>query len=107
MLKDAVRGTVVAKVIMNIMLMNAIERRREIGLRADVGASPYDIRAMFVAEAAILSCGGGIAGTVLGLCIAWAVALASSWAFSVALYALPLGVGLATAIGIVSRAYPA
>lgn len=52
--------------IMNVMLVAVSQRTSEIGLLKALGASPDEIRWMFVAEAAVLSLAGGIAGSILG-----------------------------------------
>ncbi len=93
--------------VMNVMLMSVMERRREIGLRAALGARPSDIRTMFYIEALALSLAGGVAGATVGLFIAWVMAVTSGWTFSPALYALPLGVGVATIVGLIFGIYPA
>lgn len=53
--------------LMNIMLVSVQERRREIGVRKAIGASDREIGALFLCEAVIIGCAGGIAGVVLGL----------------------------------------
>src|SRR5690606_35141266 len=53
--------------IMNIMLVSVTERVREIGLRMAVGAGPADVRRQFLAEAMLLSLGGGVIGILVGI----------------------------------------
>ncbi|MGE5547288.1 MAG: ABC transporter permease [Solirubrobacterales bacterium] len=93
--------------VMNVMLMNVSERRREIGLRMAVGARRSHIRAMFLFEAATLSLAGGAAGTVLGVLAALAFASVSGWQFALAAEALPLGGMISVVTGLFFGAYPA
>ncbi|MFA7556089.1 MAG: MacB family efflux pump subunit [Spongiibacteraceae bacterium] len=53
--------------VMNIMLVNVSERRREIGLRIATGAKPGDILRQFNIEALLVCLLGGALGVVLGL----------------------------------------
>lgn len=53
--------------IMNTMMSQAIERKREIGIYLTLGATGRDIMLSFLAEAAILSAIGGIFGIVLAV----------------------------------------
>ncbi|WP_024869038.1 ABC transporter permease [Pseudoxanthomonas suwonensis] len=53
--------------IMNIMLVSVTERIKEIGLRLAVGAGPSDVRRQFLAEAMLLSLGGGVLGILFGI----------------------------------------
>ena len=58
--------TVAGVGIMNVMLVAVSERRHEIGLLKALGASTAQIIAVFIAEAAVLSTLGGIAGLAVG-----------------------------------------
>ncbi|HXU98910.1 MAG TPA: ABC transporter permease [Caulobacteraceae bacterium] len=93
--------------VMNVMLMGVMERRREIGLRAAIGATPGDLQVMFLIEAAALALTGGLIGLVAGLVAALVVALASGWTFSLPLWVLPLGPGMALLVGVAFGLYPA
>ena len=93
--------------VMNVMLMGVMERRREIGLRAAIGATPGDVQMMFLIEAATLAFVGGVAGLLLGLLVAFAIAFLSHWSFSVPFYVLPLGPCMAALVGVAFGLYPA
>jgi putative ABC transport system permease protein len=60
--------------VANIMIISVLERRSEIGLRRALGATRGQIRAQFLAEAILLSLGGGVAGVILGAAAAAAYA---------------------------------
>ncbi len=53
--------------IMNIMLANISERRKEIGVRLSIGAKQKDILYQFIFESAGLGICGGLIGLVLGI----------------------------------------
>lgn len=93
--------------VMNVMLMTVMERRREIGLRAAIGATPFDIRMMFLIEAVILALGGGLIGDVLGISATWLAAHFLPFDFVVSWTVLLLGAGVAAGVGLVFGLYPA
>ncbi|MGK6355703.1 ABC transporter permease [Sphingomonas sp. DT-207] len=93
--------------VMNVMLMSVMERQREIGLRAAIGATPTDIRSLFMAEAVLLSGAGGVLGSALGAAISFGIARSSGWDFSLAPWTLALGPAAAGGMGLVFGLYPA
>lgn len=93
--------------VMNVMLMNVSERRREIGIRMALGARPVDIFSLFLLEAMNLSAAGAMVGGVFGIGIAYAFAWISGWELTLAPLALPLGMGSSLAIGLLCGIYPA
>jgi putative ABC transport system permease protein len=59
--------------IMNVMLITVTERTREIGIKKAVGALRRVLLIEFLAEALILSCGGGLVGVLLGVAVPYSV----------------------------------
>lgn len=93
--------------VMNVMLMSVMERRREIGLRAAIGATPRDIRLLFLIEAAALAFVGGLIGSAFGVAAAYVIAETSGWTFSLAFSLLPIGPVAASLVGLIFGVYPA
>ncbi|WMU75515.1 ABC transporter permease (plasmid) [Enterobacter bugandensis] len=93
--------------VMNVMLMSVTERRREIGLRMALGARSRDILWLFVAEAGCMSLPGALAGTVIGLGIAFIFSAITGQLFLLYPPSIPLGAGCALLTGILSGLYPA
>ncbi|ETK17207.1 efflux ABC transporter permease [Pseudomonas sp. FH4] len=93
--------------VMNVMLMNVSERRREIGIRMALGARQRDIRNLFLLEAVTLTAVGALCGAVMGMGAAYLYAWLSGWQFSLAVSALPLGVGSTLLVGLFFGIYPA
>lgn len=56
--------------IMNIMLVTVTERKKEIGIRKAIGASPAAIRNQFLVESIVLTITGGLFGILFGLGLA-------------------------------------
>lgn len=93
--------------IMNIMLASVRERTREIGVRMAVGARRRDILLQFLAEAVVVSLGGGLVGLMLGLGGARAVAHFAGWSVVVPPYAVALALGVSLTVGVVFGVAPA
>ncbi|MDR1064176.1 MAG: ABC transporter permease [Azoarcus sp.] len=93
--------------VMNVMLMNVSERRREIGVRMALGARGRDIRDLFLAESAMLSIAGALVGTLAGLLAATAYARFSGWHFELSATSLPLGIASSLAVGLFFGLHPA
>ncbi|WP_017906859.1 ABC transporter permease [Pseudomonas asplenii] len=93
--------------VMNVMLMNVSERRREIGIRMALGARRRDIRNLFLLEAVTLTAVGALSGAILGVTAAYLYARLSGWQFSLAAASLPLGVGSTLLVGLFFGLYPA
>ncbi len=93
--------------IMNIMLVSVTERIREIGLRMAVGAGPGDIQRQFLAEAMLISFGGGLIGTLIG--VLGGLAAAKLWTLPVVMdwHVVALAAGCSVATGLFFGFYPA
>jgi putative ABC transport system permease protein len=93
--------------IMNIMLVTVTERTQEIGMRMAVGARRRDVLVQFLIEAVFLCLIGGFVGVALGATTAAVVCAALAWVFVPSLASVVLGLGIATAIGVLFGLYPA
>lgn len=52
--------------VMNIMYVSVIERKKEIGIRRSIGATPTNIIAQFLAESTFVTLIGGFMGLIVG-----------------------------------------
>ncbi len=94
--------------IMNVMLVSVSDRASEVGLLRALGARRGDVRALFVVEAVLLSCAGGLTG----LALSWvAERLLALWfpSFPAAAPAWAVAAALATSlvVGAVFGVLPA
>jgi len=89
------------------MLVSVTERIREIGLRMAVGAGPREIQLQFLAEAMLISLGGGLIGIALG--VVGTVLTSRLGALPVALdwQVVALATGFAVATGLLFGFWPA
>ena len=92
-------------VIANIMLASIQERTREIGIRLTVGARRRDIFIQFLVQTVLITCIGGILGTLVGLSILKMVSgyinIELIAELSMVLIALTVSVGIGLLAGII------
>jgi putative ABC transport system permease protein len=94
--------------IMNIMLVSVRERTREIGIRKALGARRRDILLQFVTEAVLLSELGGAIGVGTGIGLAaLAAALVPALEAAIPIWAVVLGLGFCSLVGLFFGIYPA
>ncbi|HLL77558.1 MAG TPA: ABC transporter permease [Pyrinomonadaceae bacterium] len=94
-------------VVMNIMLVSVTERTKEVGLRKAVGARRRDVLTQFMIEAVMLTAAGGAAGVLFGFGLAFALSKAMGFPLLLSAWSAVLGVGVSSAVGIVSGLWPA
>ncbi|MEI7036773.1 ABC transporter permease [Fulvimonas yonginensis] len=93
--------------IMNIMLANVLERRREIGLLRAIGARRHDIVVRFLREAVVICTAGALIGLLFGASLAYAIALFAGWQVAWEPIGILASVAACLAIGLVFSFYPA
>ena len=92
--------------VMNIMLVAVTERTREIGLRKALGARRGRVLMQFVIEAILLAFFGGVLGVVLASA-ATMLARFLDFPAEVPMWAVALGLGVSSSIGLLAGIYPA
>lgn len=94
--------------IMNIMLITVTERTREIGLKKSIGAHRSVLLTEFLAEALMLSCGGGLVGIALGMAVPYSVRFfTTSIQIQISPIAIILGFGVTLLCGLIFGMIPA
>jgi len=93
--------------VMNIMLVAAKERTREIGIRKALGALSSDILRQFLIEAMFLTGTGGILGTLVGFGIALIVRAATPLPAAVTGWSVFLGLFVSISVGLFFGIFPA
>ncbi len=94
--------------IMNIMLITVTERTREIGLKKSIGAHRSVLLTEFLAEALMLSGGGGLVGIALGVAVPYSVRFfTSSIKIQISPLAIILGFGVTLLVGLTFGMIPA
>jgi putative ABC transport system permease protein len=94
--------------ILTIMTISVNERRAEVGLFRALGARKQQILWLFIGEAVVLACLGGLAGLIIGAGGAWLLHVAipalpthTSWGYVLA------AEGVAAVIGLIAGVTPA
>ena len=93
--------------VMNIMLVSATERTREIGTRKAIGATNGNIRMQFVVESVIICSIGGVIGILFGGVLGYVGSTLIGAPAVPKLSYILLAVGFSMAIGIFFGYYPA
>jgi len=93
--------------VMNIMLVAVTERTREVGIRKAVGAPRRAILTQFLAEAVLLTGGGGLMGILIGATVSWVVRAVSPLPTFVSAWSVIMGLGVSAVVGIFFGLYPA
>jgi ABC-type lipoprotein release transport system permease subunit len=105
--------------IANTMIMSVYERTREIGILKAIGASPGDIRLLFMAEASLIGLLGGVTGAIggwlLGLGLNEGILAYLRWReipvtgtfFVVTGWLVALALVFAMVVGLLAGLYPA
>jgi hypothetical protein len=105
--------------IVNTMIMAVYERTKEIGILKAIGASPGQIRGLFVVESALIGLLGGVVGTIggwlLGLGLNEAIIAFLHWQevpvegtfFVVTAWLALMALAFGTVVGLLAGLYPA
>lgn len=93
--------------IMNIMLANVSDRKKEIGTRRALGARKKDILRQFVIEAATLTGLGGFVGIAVGYLIAMLISYYTHWPVLIPRWAVTLSVSVSCFTGLLFGYWPA
>jgi len=94
-------------VVMNIMLVSVTERTKEIGIRKAIGARQKDILTQFLIEAVTVTAIGGAIGVGTGFGLAYVISTLIGFPLLVSITSAVLGVGVSSAVGIISGLWPA
>jgi putative ABC transport system permease protein len=93
--------------IMNIMLANVLERRREVGLKRALGARRRDVIEQFLAEALVIAVSGALLGVALGAIAAYSIAALAGWSVAWSPPSLITAVLLCIGVGLAFGVFPA
>jgi putative ABC transport system permease protein len=93
--------------IMNIMLATVTSRTREIGIRKAIGATKWEIKLQFLAEAVLISLVGGVIGTVIGLALPLSVRFLTNFRIPISGLSAIIAIAVSSLVGIIFGTVPA
>ncbi len=93
--------------IANIMFVSVKERTHIIGIQKALGAKRYFILFQFLFESVMLSVAGGIIGLFIVFLGAMVINLSGNFSVYLTLNNILLGIGISSAIGLISGIFPA
>lgn len=86
--------------IMNIMIVTVTERKKEIGIRKALGATPKAIKMQFLIESATISLFGGFFGIIFGYILSGIVVYIMSWTFAIEWEAAVIAFAFSAMVGV-------
>ncbi|MDC7228504.1 MAG: ABC transporter permease [Spirochaetales bacterium] len=86
--------------IMNIMIVTVTERRKEIGIRKALGATPSAIKSQFLVEAAAITIIGGTIGIIVGIIISVIATYIMNWSFNIQWSAVLFSFAFSALVGL-------
>jgi putative ABC transport system permease protein len=93
--------------IMNVMLIRVLQRRKEIGVRRAVGATPWLIALQFLLEAVVQALAGAVLGLALGIFGVQLYCRYAQWQPFISPLTVLLAVVYSVGVGLLFGAYPA
>ena len=89
------------------MFVSVKERTHIIGIQKALGAKRFFILTQFLFESIMLSVAGGIIGLLIIFLGATAISLSSDFSIYLTWHNILLGIGISSAIGLISGIFPA
>ncbi|MBN1515538.1 ABC transporter permease [Candidatus Sumerlaeota bacterium] len=93
--------------IMNIMMANVYERKKEIGTHRALGATQLDILTHFLFESLFLCLLGGVSGVAVGVGLALGVQHYAEMEIVITHTSIIISLGLSFVVGLIFGTYPA
>jgi putative ABC transport system permease protein len=89
------------------MFVSVKERTNQIGIQKALGAKRYFIMFQFLFESIMLSVAGGIFGLLIVFAGASVISLSTDFSVYLTMNNILLGIGISSAIGLISGIFPA